>query len=49
MELVYQSFTLPKFDSEFTPEKLPFASKTENWEFQAPFFRGKLAFKLREC
>ena len=25
MELVYQSFTLPKFDSEFTPEKLPFA------------------------
>ena len=33
------------FNSEFAPEKLPKANRKV--VFQAPFFRGKLAVKLR--
>ena len=43
------SITLPKFNSKFTPEKLPLDPVRKDRLPVPPFFRGNVIVKLRGC
>ena len=46
--MIFQpAITLPKLNSEFTPEKVPKPKDGKAKVFQPPFFRGEKTVKLR--